>query len=88
ATVEGLGKSAQFVDDQNSAKASGYGLMNLRAGGTALFGRPWLAPSIGVQNVFDKHYSGSVAINAAAGKYYETSPGRAVYVQLTAAFGH
>ena len=88
ATVEGLGKSAQFVDDQNSAKASGYGIVNLRAGGTALFGRPWLAPSIGLQNVFDKHYVGSVAINAAAGKYYETSPGRAVYVQLTAAFGH
>ena len=88
ATVEGQGKSVQFVDDENTAKASGYGIMNLRAGGTAMFGRPWLAPSIGVQNVFDKHYVGSVAINAAAGKYYETSPGRAVYVQLTAAFGH
>jgi iron complex outermembrane receptor protein len=88
ATVEGLGKSAQFVDDQNTAKAAGYGIMNLRAGGTALFGRPWLAPSVGLQNVFDKHYVGSVAINAAAGKFYETSPGRAVYVQLTAAFGH
>ena len=87
-TVEGLGKSAQYVDDGNSAKAAGYAIMNLRAGGTALFGRPWLAPSIGLQNVFDKHYSGSVAINAAAGKYYETSPGRALYVQLTAAFGH
>lgn len=88
ATVEGLGKSAQFVDDRNSATAAGFAIMNLRAGGTALFGRPWLAPSVGLQNVFDKHYVGSVAINAAAGKYYETSPGRAVYVQLTAAFGH
>ncbi len=88
ATVEGLGKSKQYVDDANSAQAAGYGIMNLRAGGTALFGRPWLAPSIGVQNVFDHHYVGSVAINAAAGKYYETSPGRAVYIQLTAAFGH
>ncbi|MEP7086714.1 MAG: TonB-dependent receptor [Gemmatimonadota bacterium] len=87
-TVEGLGKSKQYVDDGNSAYAAGYAIMNLRAGGTALFGRPWLAPSIGLQNVFDKHYSGSVAINAAAGKYYETSPGRTVYVQLTAAFGH
>jgi iron complex outermembrane recepter protein len=88
ATVEGQGKSAQFVDDQNTAQAAGYAIMNLRAGGTALFGRPWLAPSIGLQNVFDKHYIASVAINAAAGKFYETSPGRALYVQLTAAFGH
>jgi iron complex outermembrane receptor protein len=88
ATVEGQGKSSQFVDDQNSAKASGFFVMNLRAGGTALFGRPWLAPSIGVQNVFDKRYVSSVAINAAAGKYYEPSAGRALYVQLTAAYGH
>jgi iron complex outermembrane receptor protein len=88
ATVEGQGKTKQYVDDANSASAAGYAIMNLRAGGTALFGRPWLAPSIGLQNVFDKHYTASVAINAAAGKYYETSPGRAVYVQLTAALGH
>jgi iron complex outermembrane recepter protein len=88
ATVEGQGKSSQFVDDQNTAKASGFFVVNLRAGGTALFGRPWLAPSIGLQNVFDKRYVSSVAINAAAGKYYEPSAGRAVYVQLTAAYGH
>jgi iron complex outermembrane recepter protein len=88
ATVEGQGKTAQYVDDQNTAQAAGYAIMNLRVGGTALFGRPWLAPSIGLQNVFDKHYIASVAINAAAGKFYETSPGRALYVQLTAAFGH
>jgi len=88
ATIEGQGKTAQFVDDQNRAQAAGYAIMNLRAGGTALFGRPWLAPSIGLQNVFDKHYIASVAINAAAGKYYEPSPGRALYVQLTAALGH
>jgi iron complex outermembrane receptor protein len=87
ATIEGQGKTAQFVDDQNTAQAAGYAIMNLRAGGTALFGRPWLAPSIGLQNVFDKHYIASVAINAAAGKFYETSPGRALYVQLTAALG-
>jgi iron complex outermembrane receptor protein len=88
ATIEGLAKSSQFVDDQNTQKASGFFVMNLRAGGTALFGRPWLAPSIGVQNVFDRHYVPSVAINAAGGKYYEPGAGRAFYVQLTAAYGH
>jgi len=62
--------------------------MNLRAGGTALFGRPWLAPTIGLQNVFDKRYVSSVAINAAAGKFYEPSAGRALFIQLTAAYGH
>jgi iron complex outermembrane recepter protein len=88
ATIEGQAKSSQFVDDPNTAKAAGFFVMNIRAGGTALFGRPWLAPSIGVQNVFNKHYVSSVAINAAGGKYYEPSAGRALYVQLTAAYGH
>jgi len=88
ATLEGQAKSSQFVDDPNTQKASGFFVMNLRAGGTALFGRPWLQPSIGVQNVFDKHYVSSVAINAAGGKFYEPSAGRAVYVELTAAYGH
>jgi iron complex outermembrane recepter protein len=88
ATIEGQSKSSQFVDDKNSARASGFFVLNLRAGGTALFGRPWLAPTIGLQNVFDKHYVSSVAINAAAGKYFEPSAGRALYVQLTAAYGH
>jgi iron complex outermembrane receptor protein len=88
ATVEGQAKSSQFVDDPNTAKASGFFVMNLRVGGTALFGRPWLAPTIGLQNVFDKHYVSSVAINAAAGKYFEPSAGRALFVQLTAAYGH
>ena len=62
--------------------------MNIRVGGTALFGRPWLAPTIGLQNVFDKHYMSSVAINAAAGKFYEPSAGRRCIVGLTAAIGH
>lgn len=87
-TVEAQVKSSQFVDDLNSQKASGFFLMNLRAGGTALFGRPWLAPSIGLQNVFDKRYVPSVAINAAGGKFYEPGVGRSLYVELTAAYGH
>lgn len=88
ATLEGQAKSSQFVDDPNTQKASGFFVMNVRAGGTALFGRPWLQPTIGVQNVFDKRYVSSVAINAAGGKFYEPSAGRAVYVELTAAYGH
>jgi iron complex outermembrane receptor protein len=88
ATVEGQAKSAQFVDDPNTAKAAGFFVMNLRAGGTALFGRPWLQPTIGLQNVFDKRYVSSVAINAAGGKFYEPSAGRALYIELIAAYGH
>lgn len=87
ATLEGQGKTAQWVDDQNTAQAAGYAIANIRVGGTAIFGRPWLSPTIGIQNLFDKHYIASVAINAAAGKFYEPSAGRSIIVGLTAAIG-
>ena len=87
ATLEGQGKTAQWVDDANSAQAAGYAIANFRVGGTAIFGRPWLSPTIGVQNLFDKHYIASVAINAAGGKFYEPSAGRQLIVGLTAAIG-
>ena len=67
-----------------------FGIINLRVGGTAVFGRPWLAPVFGVQNLFDKQYAGSVAVNAAgatpaATKFYEPAPGRTWFVGLSAA---
>ena len=85
-------KSRVQVNDANSpgAYARGFEVLNLRAGGTAVFGKPWLAPVIGVQNVFDRRYVGSVAINAsganiAATKFYEPAPRRTWYVGLSAA---
>ena len=67
-----------------------FAVANLRAGGTALFGRGWLSPVIGVQNLFDQHYAGSVAVNAAGAspattKFYEPAPGRTWFVGLSAA---
>lgn len=92
AVAEGVAKSALYVNDANSASAPGYAIMNLRLGGTAVFGWPWLSPVVSVQNVFDRHYVGSVAINAsgaslAATKYYEPAPGRTLLVGLTLAGG-
>jgi iron complex outermembrane receptor protein len=86
--VEGLGKSKVFVDDQNSAAAPGFGVMNVRVGGTALLGRPWLSPVLSVANVFGTSYVGSVAINATGGKYYEPAPTRVWTLGLTVAYGH
>ena len=67
-----------------------FSVFNVRVGGTAVFGRPWLSPVIGVQNAFDKHYVGSVAVNASgatpsATKFYEPAPGRTWFVGLSAA---
>ena len=67
----------------------GPGVTNVRAGATAAFGRPWLAPVIGVQNLFDRKYVGSVAVNAAGtlatAKFYEPGPGRTLFAGFSAA---
>lgn len=88
--AEAITKSRVFVNDANSASARGFEVLNLRAGGTTAFGKPWLSPVIGVQNVFDRRYVGSVAVNAsgasiAATKFYEPAPGRTWYIGLSAA---
>jgi iron complex outermembrane receptor protein len=63
-------------------------VVNLRAGGTALFGRPWLQPVIGVSNVFGTRYVGSVVVNATGGQYYEPAPQRIYYAGLTVGINH
>jgi iron complex outermembrane receptor protein len=87
---EAIAKSRVFVNDANATSAPGFAVFNLRAGATASFGKPWLSPMIGVQNLFDRKYVGSVAINAsgasiAATKFYEPAPGRTWFVGLSAA---
>jgi iron complex outermembrane receptor protein len=89
ATAEGTLESSMFVDDGNAApRAPGYGLLNLRTGGTALFGIPWASVAFGLENVFNRRYISAVAINATGGRYYEPGPGRAVYAMFTLAAGH
>lgn len=90
--AEGVGKSTVFANDANTTgtAAPSFYVMNLRVGGKAAFGRPWLSPVLGVQNLFDRHYVGSVAVNAsgattAATKFYEPAPGRTWFVGLSAA---
>jgi iron complex outermembrane receptor protein len=88
--AEAITKSRVWANDANTAFARGFEILNLRAGGTAVFGRPRLTPIVGIQNVFDRHYVGSVAINAsgaslAATKFYEPAPRRTWYIGLTAA---
>ena len=95
--AEGLSKSRVFVNDANAVTQlagakdpTSFTIMNVRVGGTAVFGRPWLSPVISVMNVFDRHYAGSVAVNAsgataAATKFYEPASGRTWYVGLSAA---
>jgi iron complex outermembrane receptor protein len=88
--AEGIAKSKVWVNDANAASAPGFAVLNLRAGGTTAFGNPRLVPIIALNNVFDKQYVGSVAVNAAGAnvgvtKFYEPAAGRTWYIGLSAA---
>ena len=83
-TIETVASSRTFVDDANTASAAGYAIVNLRAGLTAPFGAlAHVEPVIGVHNLFDRAYVGSVSVNATGGRFYEPAPGRTIFAGLT-----
>ena len=83
-TIETVASSRTLVDDANSASAAGYAIVNVRIGGRFPLGGPGeVEPVVGVHNVFDRAYVGSVSVNAAGGRYYEPASGRAVFVGVT-----
>jgi iron complex outermembrane receptor protein len=73
--AEWLARSSVFVNDANSASAPGFAIVNARIGSDVTAGRSRITAILGVQNLFDRRYIGSVAINAAGtpttGKFYE-----------------
>lgn len=86
-TVEGIGSSRVLVDDANTSGAAGWGIANVRAGGRIPIGGTTAVPVVGVHNLFDRRYVGSVVINAAAGRHYEPAPERAISVGLSLTMG-
>ena len=81
-TVEGLAKSRVWANDVNadSAFAKSFQVFNARVGRDFSVGGVRVSPVVGVNNVLDTRYVGSVAINAVGtgttGKFFEPAPGR------------
>lgn len=82
-TGESIVWSRVFVDDANSAAAAGWTVVNVRAGARIPIAGLVAAPTLGIYNLFDRRYAGSVVINAAGGRYYEPAPERTLSVGLT-----
>lgn len=89
AAVEAYLVGGYFVDDGNTATTPGYGLVNLRVGwDTTILG--WeVSPFVGLQNLTNARYDGTVRLNAFGGRYYEPAPGLNVYggVRVEHSFG-
>ena len=76
------------VDDANTASNWSYAVTDLRLRWEGRpGGGPLVRPFLGVDNVFDVRYNGSVVPNAFGDRFYEPAPGRELFGGLTVAFG-
>jgi iron complex outermembrane receptor protein len=67
------------VDDANQHHSDGYALVNLRAGYTRTWGGWTISPFLGLGNLADAHYNGTVRLNAQADRFFEPAPGLNAY---------
>jgi iron complex outermembrane receptor protein len=74
--VENEVSGRAFADDANTFRAPGYSVTHARIGKNFRIGSPTVLLVLSAQNIFDRVYSPSMAVNAARGKYFEPAPGR------------
>ena len=80
AALEAFLVDGYFVNDANTARTDSYALVNFRAGYEHNFGEHWtVAPFVGLNNMTDANYDGTVRINALNGRFFEPAPGFNVY---------
>lgn len=87
AGIEAAWSGKVAVDDENSEHADSYTVANLRAGFELRTGGWRIEPFVRIDNVFDRRYAGSVIVNAAGGRYYESAPERNYHVGVRAQTG-
>ena len=76
------GITGMFVDDANSDKTRGYGLLNLLIGADLRFGKFNAAASAGVNNIFDETYVGFTNTNSVNKRFYEAGAPRDWFVTI------
>lgn len=78
--IETQYSSSVLVDDTLPVTTSPWWQTNVRLGWEGKAGNVRLGPFVALNNAFNRHYVGSVVINAARGRYYEPAPGRNLYL--------
>ena len=74
------------VNDRNTEAAAAYTSVALHAGYRVLVQNWELNTFARVDNLFDRHYAGSVIVNESNGRYYESAPGRNWSAGINAAY--
>ncbi len=83
AALEWLGMSATPASDRNPDEVPGYAVFNARLSkrfAPQSWGR--LSALVRFDNLFDRRYSASLIVNEGARRYYETAPGRGLWLGL------
>lgn len=73
--VSGWGKTSS-----NDVKGLGSGTTNVRLSWQGRSGGAFIRPFVGVNNLWDRAYVGSLTINGTFGRVFETAPGRNYYL--------
>lgn len=87
AVLESELSGGAFADDANTFRAPGYSVFHLRAGMQPNFGRVRFSVVAGIQNLFDRAYAPSIAVNAARLRYFEPASPRILSVGLSVGSG-
>ncbi len=85
-TLEMRAQSGLPVDDRNTDAAAGYATFNISVARTFAVGPTALRAFVRVDNVLDARIIGSVIVNEANGRYFESAPGRAWLAGLDVSF--
>jgi len=83
-TLDWRAQSKISVDDRNTDNAAGYGTVNLAVARTFVAGPAKLRAFLRIDNVLNARYIGSVIVNEANGRYFESAPGRTWLLGLDA----
>jgi iron complex outermembrane receptor protein len=82
-SVETEMAGSSYTDDANTFVAPGYAVFHLRSGVTPLRGTRRLSLMAAVQNVFNRSYASSIAVNATRSRYFEPAASRTLSIALT-----
>ena len=72
-----------YADDANTFRAPGYAVFHVRGGYAPLRGSKRLLFTFGVQNLLDRVYASSIAVNAARSRYFEPAPQRTFFAGIS-----
>lgn len=76
AAAEVIGAGDVIANDLATARAAGYGVLNLELAHIWPTRQGPLRAFVRVDNAFHRHYVGSVIVNEGNGRFYEPGPGR------------